>query len=826
MHHAKCFVFHNTFHNKINSYIYFIINIFRYKYDRNRNTNTTTTTRTMFDINKILTDMKESQLKKLEEINDKIKQEQIKKDPSGKSSTNSFTMQLTNEVSKYLKTFPGNTPEQEQDGDTEKGEKHEKDNKKGKSNHTKKNVSSTETSFKLPICYLEDKDKREINQNILNDLELLETKNDDSVPMYETIFKPESAFSKRYVALWSRYYTTNVDFLKESQTFYQSYVNQYGCKLSEPLRMILDDKNNYTYKPYKTGDDKGTSASSGVIIFPHDVYNTIDKLWIDIAGDKNFKQRFSYIDFPMLDSLNKSPVAMQLMSIYNLTSPVISLLSPLILLFIPFFLLKIQKSQVSLSTYVASLKTILSSHPIGKVFSLLDFSSMPWDKRIYVLMSVFFYFIQVYQNVMSCYRFYKNMILIHKNIFILNDYFRYTIRNMKHVIQMSHNLITYREFTNDLKAKVQHLEKLCGMFSKIKPFAVNFKKFTEIGQLMKLNYEIFVDHDIKSCVDYSFGFNGFYENIDHIKQMIDNSRINPCVFIGDNEDEGEDEDQDQDTKVVEVDEADELPEGEKGEKGEKDNKNKKSKKNISSTSNISKTSTKSDKSSRSKSSTSSSTLKKHTSFKQLYYPPYETPIKNDVVINKKIIITGPNAAGKTTIIKSTLMNIILSQQIGYGFYDSANIRPYDYLHSYLNIPDTSGRDSLFQAESRRCKEILDSLEKENDKRHFCIFDELYSGTNPYEAVASAYGYIDYLSSMKNVDLMLTTHYISLCNNLKTNKKIKNYKMKVDVEEDYNVKYLYKLERGISKIKGGIKVLYDLEYPKTIIENTKQLLMSM
>jgi DNA mismatch repair ATPase MutS len=219
-------------------------------------------------------------------------------------------------------------------------------------------------------------------------------------------------------------------------------------------------------------------------------------------------------------------------------------------------------------------------------------------------------------------------------------------------------------------------------------------------------------------------------------------------------------------------------------------------------------------------------LKNHTSFKQLYYPPCETPIKNDVVINKKIIITGPNAAGKTTIIKSTLMNIILSQQIGYGFYDSANIKPYHYLHSYLNIPDTSGRDSLFQAESRRCKEILDSLEKESDKRHFCIFDELYSGTNPYEAVASAYGYIDYLSSMKNVDLMLTTHYISLCDNLKTNKKIKNYKMKVDVEEDYDVKYLYKLERGISKIKGGIKVLYDLEYPKTIIENTKQLLMSM
>jgi DNA mismatch repair ATPase MutS len=388
---------------------------------------------------------------------------------------------------------------------------------------------------------------------------------------------------------------------------------------------------------------------------------------------------------------------------------------------------------------------------------------------------------------------------------------------MKHVIEMSHNLVTYRQFTNELKAKVEYLEKLCGVFSKIKPFKISFSKFIEIGKLMKLNYEIFVDHDIKSCIDYSFGFNGFYENIDHIKQMIDSSRINSCVFIDGVNDEHENEDDTIDVK------KDELREEEKGEKGEK---NKKSKKNVSSTSVLSNKSEKSEKSTKSKSSTSSSVTKKHTSFKQVYYPHHETPIKNDVVINKKIIITGPNAAGKTTIIKSTLMNIILSQQIGYGFYDSANIKPYHYLHSYLNIPDTSGRDSLFQAESRRCKEILDSLEKENDKRHFCIFDELYSGTNPYEAVASAYGYIDYLSCMKNVDLMLTTHYISLCNNLKTNKKIKNYKMKVKVEEDYNVKYLYKLEKGISKIKGGIKVLHDLEYPKTIIDNTKQLLMSM
>jgi DNA mismatch repair ATPase MutS len=173
-----------------------------------------------------------------------------------------------------------------------------------------------------------------------------------------------------------------------------------------------------------------------------------------------------------------------------------------------------------------------------------------------------------------------------------------------------------------------------------------------------------------------------------------------------------------------------------------------------------------------------------------------------------------------------MMNIILSQQIGYGYYETAEIKPYDYLHCYLNIPDTSGRDSLFQAESRRCKEILDCLEKNSDKTHFCIFDELYSGTNPYEAVASAYGYIDYLSNMKNVDLMLTTHYIELCKNLKTNKCIKNYHMSVNIIDDHNVEYLYKFKKGISTIKGGIKVLHDLEYPEAIITNTKRILISM
>ena len=74
--------------------------------------------------------------------------------------------------------------------------------------------------------------------------------------------------------------------------------------------------------------------------------------------------------------------------------------------------------------------------------------------------------------------------------------------------------------------------------------------------------------------------------------------------------------------------------------------------------------------------------------------------------------------------------------------------------------------------------------------------------------------------------MMTTHYIQLCTNLKSNRHVKNYHMSVEVKSDYNVEYLYKFKKGISTIKGGIKVLYDLEYPESIIESTKKILNEM
>jgi DNA mismatch repair protein MutS len=188
-------------------------------------------------------------------------------------------------------------------------------------------------------------------------------------------------------------------------------------------------------------------------------------------------------------------------------------------------------------------------------------------------------------------------------------------------------------------------------------------------------------------------------------------------------------------------------------------------------------------------------------------------------LQKNLIITGPNASGKTTQLKTTAINIIFTQQFGVGFYEKCTLVPYTHVHSYLNIPDTSGRDSLFQAEARRCKEILEIIENAEDSRHFCVFDELFSGTNAEEAAEVSFGFLKYLQKYANVDFILTTHFVKLCRKVKKSSKdlrIENYKMSAELVGD-NIAFSYKLARGISKIKAAKLILMQMGFPKEIYE---------
>jgi len=206
-------------------------------------------------------------------------------------------------------------------------------------------------------------------------------------------------------------------------------------------------------------------------------------------------------------------------------------------------------------------------------------------------------------------------------------------------------------------------------------------------------------------------------------------------------------------------------------------------------------------------------------FEGQYYPAHKNSayIQNTVDLSTNLIITGVNASGKTTTLKTTAINIIFSQQVGYGFYESATLTPVKHIHSYLNIPDTSGRDSLFQAESRRCKEILDKIkDAPSTETHFVIFDELYSGTNPKEAAKSAHSLLKYLAKKPNVRFILTTHYVEVCKKFKKSETVRNYKMIVEKTESGDFIYTYKMRPGISTLEGGIAILKTMNYPAEIL----------
>jgi hypothetical protein len=351
---------------------------------------------------------------------------------------------------------------------------------------------------------------------------------------------------------------------------------------------------------------------------------------------------------------------------------------------------------------------------------------------------------------------------------------------------------------------------------KVTAFSHSLHKLTDLGYMLKCFYELHKNAEYDSCLRFSMGFEGYIDNLKGLHSNWKDGKIAKALFGEIQEDMIQDITESKKEDIVEKKETDSDDDSEKEKEKEKDTENMETKSDNSDEEN---------KDSKSESGEQSSKRTKPNSIllKGQYYPNLmnESHVKNDCFFGKNMILSAPNKAGKTTVLKTTAINIICIQQFGYGFFDSAVLcTPYTHFHSYLNIPDTSGRDSLFQAESRRCKDILDSVKENTDDqkyKHFCIFDELYSGTNPEEACKAGCAFLNYLSKFSNVDFILTTHYVDICKQFLKSSTTQNYKMEVNVSDTGTFEYTYRMLSGISEVKGAIRVLKDMDYPKEILE---------
>lgn len=566
------------------------------------------------------------------------------------------------------------------------------------------------SEFEHPIYYVEKKQK--LDDNIIEDLELLELskESDERVSLLETVIKPNSKIGVENLNKLCEYYTDDKSFIKDTQNIISKWEND-------------------------------TQLAS-----KQKVYDEFYDMWKEIKNDENFIDRYYYVDVEFFKFLNNSSPFLQMLSLYNLFSPILTLIMPIILLIVPFFMLKYSGVDITLESYYEALKKIFSSHALGNITNI--FSNVSIQQRVYALVSLGFYLFSIYQNSLVCYRFYKNFYTIHNNLFLLRDYLNISIENMEILEANCAKYKTYKPFLESIEPNKELCIRLRDKLNTISPFEFKnvYSKSNQIGFVMKYFYEFHTNPDVNSAIKFTLGMNSYSEYMNGLNSLYREKRINKCKFG------------------------------------------------------------------------------KKMKFNDAYYPYLlnNEPVKNTIDMKKNIAITGPNASGKTTILKTTLLNIIFSQSFGFGFYSKGVLTPYNKIHCYLNIPDTSGRDSLFQAEARRCKEILESLE--DNKKHFCIFDELFSGTNPNEACASSYGFIKYLIKKNNIDFILTTHLLDLCK--KIDDIVDNCNMNVIPKDNFNFNYTYKINYGISEIKGGLKVLKDLEYPEFIMTESNNLLTKL
>ena len=209
-------------------------------------------------------------------------------------------------------------------------------------------------------------------------------------------------------------------------------------------------------------------------------------------------------------------------------------------------------------------------------------------------------------------------------------------------------------------------------------------------------------------------------------------------------------------------------------------------------------------------------------------PIGEPYIANDVRLDTEtqqiIIITGPNMAGKSALLRQTAL-ITLMAQIGcFVPAESAHIGLVDKIFTRVGASDNiSVGESTFMVEMNEAANILNNL----SPRSLVLFDELGRGTSTYDGISIAWAIVEYIHEhpKARARTLFATHYHELNEMEKSFKRIKNYNVAVR-EVNNKVIFLRKLERGGSEHSFGIHVAKMAGMPKSIVRRADEILKQL
>ncbi|MBE6287216.1 MAG: DNA mismatch repair protein MutS [Mediterranea massiliensis] len=209
-------------------------------------------------------------------------------------------------------------------------------------------------------------------------------------------------------------------------------------------------------------------------------------------------------------------------------------------------------------------------------------------------------------------------------------------------------------------------------------------------------------------------------------------------------------------------------------------------------------------------------------------PVGEQYVPNDVTLDSQsqqiIIITGPNMAGKSALLRQTALITLLAQIGSFVPAESANIGLVDKIFTRVGASDNiSVGESTFMVEMNEASDILNNL----SPRSLVLFDELGRGTSTYDGISIAWAIVEYIHEHPKAKArtLFATHYHELNEMEKNFRRIKNYNVAVR-EQDGKVIFLRKLQRGGSEHSFGIHVAKLAGMPRSIVKRAGEILKQL
>lgn len=199
------------------------------------------------------------------------------------------------------------------------------------------------------------------------------------------------------------------------------------------------------------------------------------------------------------------------------------------------------------------------------------------------------------------------------------------------------------------------------------------------------------------------------------------------------------------------------------------------------------------------------------SMTEAYHPLLTDPVKNSIDANRGVLLTGSNASGKSTFLKTVAINAILAQSIHTCTADSYRSGFFRVFSSMALRDDLGGGDSYYIVEIKALKRILEAAE-EDKGTVLCFVDEVLRGTNTVERVAASSQILESLGD--NVLCFAATHDIELTSLLESS--YDNYHFEEEVA-DGDVRFNYRLQTGKATTRNAIRLLELMGYPGEIIE---------